>query len=771
MDNPNDLLIRALNYLEMGWPVIPVNQNKRPRISSWKEYQERMPTTEEVTRWFNDPGAVGMALITGRQSGTVVLDVEKEGLDELQRLEIPQTVVAVSGGGGRHIYFKHPGFEVSNMTKMDGVPMDIRGDGGYIILPPSLHASGNHYLWATGPGDVEIAEMPTWLLKRVQKTGLPTSIAPNVSKKTKFDFGANVPEGSRNTEAAKAIGAILCRLEEQEFDSKGWSLADQWNTAHCEPPLEEQELRVIFESIKKSHIEQLHDLFAEKKKPKESKAKRLLNYVDIAGAELFHNQSNEPLMRVTVNGHQEIFRCSHRTERCKRYLTKLFWDNEKASIKVSDLQEAADLLGARAFHDSPMRELSNRVARHDGAIFYDLSDKEWRAVRITQNGWEVLANPPILFAREEHQLPQVEPLKSGGNAKKILEYINIAKPEHKLLYLVQIISYFIPNIPHPVAVFHGKPGSAKSTATKMTKMLVDPSQMEAFTLSRDEAQMVQQLSHHYLGAYDNIDYLNPEQSDALCRAVTGGGFSKRALYSDDDDKIYHYRRCIVLNGVSQASTRTDLLDRSTLFELERIPDDVRLTERELWENFRKDLPVILGGVFDVIAEAMRLQPTVKLVQHPRMADFAEWGCAIALALGYTQEEFESSINLNKKDQHETVLSEDAVASSLLKFMANHGESWQGTATDLLIHLEDNGLRGRRLPTANALSRRLNLIGYNLEAAGIKFERGYKDNQRLIILTKIPSVSSESIPEKSDDKNRTDDTDDENGALKRPRVVY
>jgi hypothetical protein len=210
-----------------------------------------------------------------------------------------------------------------------------------------------------------------------------------------------------------------------------------------------------------------------------------------------------------------------------------------------------------------------------------------------------------------------------------------------------------------------------------------------------------------------------------------------------------------LNGVNQASTRSDLVDRSLLFALERIPEAKRKTERELWSKFRADIPVILGGVFDIISKAMALQPTVKLSSFPRMADFAEWGCAIALAMGYSQEEFEGALASNKDDQNETVLNEDWLAPVILKLMATR-DTWEGTASELLVELEDCGLRGRRLPRANVLSGHLKLISMNLEESGIFYSRGYRGKERIIYLSKTSSASSEPTEKNANDTDATDD---------------
>lgn len=751
MNSENNLLHEAQRYLERGWSVFPI-KGKTPLVK-WKELQKRLPTNEELAAWFSRTDVTGIGLATGELSGVIVLDAEKDGYDDLNAMNLPRTVLVQSGGGGWHAYFKHPGVHVKTDARLEGKLLDVRGDGGFIVLPPSIHASGERYSWKNSPENCEIAECPASVLELANGKPQPKGVN---KKNERFDFSADVKEGERNTQATRAAGAILHRCStEEECETKGWEQLKKWNSQRCKPPLDDTELEKVFLSILPKRVDDLNDPLAGEDGVKESKSKKLLNYVDIEGVELFHNQLDEPFLRARINGHSEIIPCSHRKERCKRYLSKLYWDNEKNTLKPQDMQGATDVLAARACHESPRIELANRVACKDGALYYDMTDAAWRAVKITSTGWELLSEPATLFAREEHQSPQVEPVTSGGDAKKLLEYVNIENPQHQLLYMVHVVSCFIPDIPHPIAVFHGRPGSAKSTATKMTKAIIDPSKVDAFTFPSDEAQLVQQLAHSWCAAYDNIDYLSPVQSDALCRAATGGGFSKRVLFSDDDDKIYNFRRCVLLNGVNQASTRSDLVDRSLLFALERIPETKRKTERELWSKFRADIPVILGGVFDIISKAMALHPTVKLSSFPRMADFAEWGCAIALAMGYTQEEFEAALASNKDDQNETVLNEDWLAPVILKLMASRG-TWEGTASELLVELEDCGLRGRRLPRANVLSGHLKLISMNLEESGIFYSRGYRGKERIIYLSKSSSASSEPTEKNANDTDATDD---------------
>ncbi len=161
----------AMDYLSRGWSVIPVQERaKRPAIA-WKAFQTECVSEETLHEWFRRSPNYNVAIVTGKLSGIVVLDVDPKhgGNKSLRELEhehgaLPRTVQSVTGGGGRHYYFAHPGGEVRNRAGiLPGI--DLRGDGGCIVAPPSVHPSGRRYRWAQGraPGETSLARLPDWL--------------------------------------------------------------------------------------------------------------------------------------------------------------------------------------------------------------------------------------------------------------------------------------------------------------------------------------------------------------------------------------------------------------------------------------------------------------------------------------------------------------------------------------------------------------------------------------------------------------------------------
>lgn len=206
---------------------------------------------------------------------------------------------------------------------------------------------------------------------------------------------------------------------------------------------------------------------------------------------------------------------------------------------------------------------------------------------------------------------------------------------------------------------------------------------------------------------------------------------------------------MALNGINNVANRPDLLDRAILIELCRIDESNRRELSELMADFEKDLPCILGGVFDVLSKAMSLYPTVKLDILPRMADFARWGYAIGEALGGLGNEFLEQYNDNHTKRNIEVLNSNITATLIIAFMSDKAE-WRNRFSDLYNHLLEIapqcGISQKTLgfPGApNVLSRRLNEIRSNLKEAGIVFETKDEGDGNYIRITneKISPVSS------------------------------
>jgi len=188
-----NMLEHALEYARLGWSVIPLRRrDKKPAIASWKEYQERRATEDEIRSWWEKWPEANIGIATGAVSGIVVLDVDGEdgrrSLEQVAGSDIPRTP-HTNTGKGRHYLFRHPGGgEWRNFAgKKPG--LDFRGDGGYIVAPPSIHPSGRRYEWVIPPEDAEPADPPVWLMELLTKKQDPEPTPPPKPKR-EYDPGA-----------------------------------------------------------------------------------------------------------------------------------------------------------------------------------------------------------------------------------------------------------------------------------------------------------------------------------------------------------------------------------------------------------------------------------------------------------------------------------------------------------------------------------------------------------------------------------------------------
>ena len=331
-----------------------------------------------------------------------------------------------------------------------------------------------------------------------------------------------------------------------------------------------------------------------------------------------------------------------------------------------------------------------------------------------------------------------------------------------------------------ILILHGEQGSAKTTFEELIKMLVDPGKSKTLTFQRDVTEFIQQLAHNYVAAYDNISIIREWISDLLCRAVTGSGFSKRMLYTDDDDFIYNIMRCILLNGITIAATKADLLDRSLTIHLEQIKDTERRKKEDVEQHFEKIKPHLLGYIFDILVKVLvwKKENGSPNIELSRMADWTEYSEIIARCMGYKENEFLNAYKKNTGLQSDEVINASPVATALIRYMElSTKNDVELTATEWLTLLEktaeDMGIDTwyKSWPkAANYLSQRLRELENTLRGIGIDIIWSKDPKTKARIIRIISSPSSPSSPDQNQAQNSEqekaigDDRNDRNDTL-------
>jgi hypothetical protein len=486
------------------------------------------------------------------------------------------------------------------------------------------------------------------------------------------------------------------------------------------------------------------------------------------------------------------------SQRFKNWLYRFFYE-KKGEIISEEVENIIKILKSEAEFNENRKRLELRVAKtsdDDFAFYYDLTNSNWSAVKITPQGWTIENKPPTLFRRHVNQLPQISPISTSITSSsfltmddkddtilvKFIDLLNVKDNDNKLLLKCLIISLFIPGIAKPILMLHGEQGSAKTTLQELIKMLVDPSIVKTLTFPRDITELVQQLSHNYIAYYDNISIIKEQISDALCRAVTGTGFSKRKLYTDDEDVIYFFQRCIGFNGINLATTKADLLDRGIIIQLERIPKERRRKIEDIWKDFEILRPQLLSYIFDILVKVLELKQKggIKISNGlNRMADFEEYAEIISRCMGYREGEFLRVYQDNINIQIDEAIQASPLSMAVVELMDNGKEDGNNelidNATELLLELNEIAetklkIDIKKMPSwpksPNQLSRRLNEIKTNLREKSIVIEN-YRDKKshRKIKIRKVSSISSyrqklenqEQNPNKSFDDTLDDTT--------------
>jgi hypothetical protein len=204
---------------------------------------------EIIRKWWHREPQCNVAIATGSVSNVFALDVDNVDAEcELRRLEtkhggLPATVEVITARG-RHVYFQTPETPVRNSAGKVAPGIDVRGDGGYVLAPPSVHPSGKRYEWSVDCASA-FATAPDWLLAKI--TGASgNGAAPTAPSEWRALIARGVAEGSRDNTVAKVSGHLLRRYIDPHVVL---TLLQSWNTTHCTPPLPAEDVERIVNSI------------------------------------------------------------------------------------------------------------------------------------------------------------------------------------------------------------------------------------------------------------------------------------------------------------------------------------------------------------------------------------------------------------------------------------------------------------------------------------------------------------------------------------------
>ena len=428
--------------------------------------------------------------------------------------------------------------------------------------------------------------------------------------------------------------------------------------------------------------------------------------------------SNEQTSGNSINFHLETWPI--RSRGFQRWLRHRYYKETEKTPNSQAFNEAISLLESMAVYDGEEHSVFTRIAELNGVIYLDLTNERWEAVEITTTGWKVINDVPVKFRRAKGMLPLPSP-SHGGSIEELRPFVNIPLNRDWIQIKAWLVQACRPKGPYPPLVINGEAGSTKTTTARIIRAIIDPNSAALRSEPREIRDLMIAAKNSHIVAFDNLSHLPVWLSDAICRLATGGGFATRELYTDQDEVIFEVMRPVILNSIEELVVRGDLVDRAIILTLLQLAKQLRRPEKKLWADFNTAHPRILGALLDAVATALKNEPSVKITELPRMADFATWATAAEPALGLSPGEFMKAYQSNRDAANETVLENSSLAGAVRSLVA--AGPYSGTPTELYEALgqlvDENAKRERSWPKSlKGLRGNLTRLAPNLREAGI-----------------------------------------------------
>ncbi len=623
-----------------------------------------MPTTEELESWWGAESTHGIGLVTGKLSGVVVIDDDRPKHNTKGVFKPSGTVSSQTGSGGWHYFYKYPDFAVTSSASQFEKHIDLRGDGGYVVLPPSENEAGP-YVWSISPFDMELADFPL----------TAEELIPNKEHRetrATFDPSQTVTEGARHESLKKACAYFWNKVGPANFEQQ----VNTWNQNCCEPSLPTREVENMCAWTNSN--------FEEPKEKRTAKSDKLMKLIEKAeGVVFFKDQYDEAYVRIPFKKtHVNVPIFSHYFDDFVRYTA---YKAELGGVSEVLLKEIAGALSARARFDGLQHTIHYRVARVRDTFVYDLANDIGTVVEVDKDGWRLsdYNKYPFVF-RKGDGAKMVTP-KEGGDLKQFAKYMNLESEEAKMLYISLLPTRMVRDIDQMIGYIHGPAGSAKSTLLRFTQELLDPVVEDvAVPISKiDDLQLV--LSQGWMLAYDNTFRINDDMSAFLCTVATGGSASVRKLYSNTEKVKMHFKNPMYFTGINIEIHQSDLHSRTIAFKTRRLSDTTSANQEKMLTDFNLDKPHLLGAIFDAVSKAMAVKDKLPQDVPHRMKSCALWAQAVAKVLGYDVDHFRATLKRSVEEQAYEAAYGIGTGRLIMAFMEDH-EHWSGTMTELYEEL-------------------------------------------------------------------------------------
>lgn len=737
----------------------PTKKGKTPRLPGWPDLATTDP--EIIDGWLREWPNTNMGVRTG--VNLAVVDVDgPEGQASIKGRAMPPTLTVRTGrgDGGLHYWFKMP--EGKNYRNRVGLlpGIDIRGEGGQAVVPPSLHGSGQRYKWADymSPDEVDLAPCPDWLcdmLDLAERFTGDTTQAPAKTTDTTTPYGKGAirnisaemvaaTKGTRNNTlfiCAASMGNLVGGGEIAEADARAaLEQAALENGVMDDEPAETA--ATITSGLSKGKLEPR----CAPEQAADTKTTQAEILYDLAQKAVFFRDSGVTRYATVPAG--DTYELCERGGGFRDWLLRMYRAEHHRSPSTTALQQAMNSIVAEAAV-APIYTVGLRVATTDDALWLDLANDVCEVAKVTASGWTITAELPdgLRFRRPRGQVALPTPTHNGDGFGLLRKLLSNATDDDFIMIVAWLMAALRPNVPAPVLVLTGEQGSAKTTTAKILRYLIDPVGADGTDLTRppnNDRDIFAIVNSLHVLAIDNVSRITKFVSDTLSSISTGGSLQKRELYKDEGMVNISARRPIIINGIgggaADIASRPDLLDRAISVTLQSIEDTERKTEADIWRDVRDAAPAILGALLSGMSEALLRMPTTKLDRLPRMADFALWIVSAENLLPWDAGQFMQIYAANRDEATANMLEDNLIFPYIATLAAGDG-GWTGTFVELHSALQqmasDQSKRADDWPdTTRKVAKHMKRIEPAMRQAGYEIQRDRTKAARLITVKKV-----------------------------------
>lgn len=701
-------------YWKKDLTVCQIVPNTKRGLEGWNNHIDQLPSQKTKDKWKANDSPNGIGLLTGKKvtEDKIIIGIDvdlEEYVGPVERIIGPYPS-AKKGAKGITIF----ALTDANVRKMS-IPKKGRRaidvlSRSISVLPPTIHPdTGQPYQWIGEP----LYEIDIMALPYISENDLRliSAIIENDNHRVLMD-------GESTHEAALSLAASLVHISSDDekiihYLSAFFDSSYNGNTI--------QELPEMLRSARDKGF----DIKAEDDGGK-SPAVIMIELFENQGHALFHDYFMKPYMVYKENEIETVYPL--RGSVATRLLQRMFYNEHKRPLSSQSFKTALEILEAKALFESPQESVYLRVAPDNQDVILNLSNSDCEVVVINKEGYVIASASPVRFVSSPAMLPLAKPQK--GNENILFEFQDLLGLEDDVFarVLAFLINCLNPHGPYLCMMIEGEQGSGKSFLTECCKKLLDDSKAAKIRLPNQERDLMIQAKDNGIMLFDNVSTIKPDISDALCVLSTGGGFSTRRLYTDDELVIFTETRPFILNGISAFATRPDLLERSVSIHLKSMPTEKRKSEAELRDGFEKLRPALLDKLCNIVSCALRNFEDVTTPTTIRMADAARWLVAAEPETGLPEGTLLRVLEQGQKDMVMASLARNSLAVAIIEMAEK--SSFYGTMGDLLSLLQgqekEQGRYDRFFPTtSSALSKSLDRLKPGLKTAGVIIQEGEK----------------------------------------------